>query len=79
MLALWPLWVLPLVWQLLEKWEPGLGEEPLGDNECPVPAWGSTGAGPSGMKSLEEPELRPEGSDPEDGDEGVELDLDDEP
>ena len=31
-----------------------------------------------GVESLEEPGLRPEGSDPKDGDEGVELDLDDE-
>ena len=40
---------------------------------------GSAGAGPSGVESLEYPGLRLEGFDLEDGDEGVELDLDDEP
>ena len=39
---------------------------------------GSAGAGLSGVKFLEEPVLRHEGTDPEDGDEGVELDLEDE-
>ena len=33
----------------------------------------------SGGRYLEEPGMRPEGSDLEDGDEGVELDFDDEP
>jgi len=40
---------------------------------------GSAGADLSGARCLEEPEMRPEGSDPEDGDKEVELDLDDEP
>ena len=39
----------------------------------------STGAGPSGARCLEEPKMRHEGSDPADGDEGMELDLNDEP
>ena len=39
---------------------------------------GSAGASPSGVESLEELGLRLKGFDPEDGDEGVELDLDDE-
>ena len=40
---------------------------------------GSTGAGLSGAMCLEEPGMRPEGCDPEDGDEVMELDLNDEP
>jgi len=40
---------------------------------------GFTWAGPSGVKFLREPGLRPEVSDPEDGDEGLELNLDNEP
>ena len=37
------------------------------------------GASPTSARCIEEPEMRPECSDPEDSDEGVELDLDDEP
>jgi len=38
----------------------------------------SDGVGPSGVKFLEEAGAKPEGSDPEGGDEGVDIDLDDE-
>jgi len=53
----------------LAKWKPNLGERPLGDHEfsCPLEL---LGAGPLGVESFEEPGLRPEGSNPEDGDEG---------
>ena len=38
----------------------------------------SDGAGPSGVKFLEEARAKPKGSDPDGGDEGVDIDLDDE-
>ena len=38
----------------------------------------SDGVGPSGVKFLEEAGAKPEGSDPEGGDKGVDIDLDDE-
>ena len=38
---------------------------------------GSAGAGPSSVRCLDEHGMKPEGFDPEDGDKGAELDLDD--
>ena len=40
---------------------------------------GSDGAGPSSMLFLDEVGAKPEGFDPEDGDDGVDIDLDDKP
>ena len=61
----------------------GLGGQVLGGG-LPEPRvsrarLSSDGVGPSCVKFLKKAGAKPEGSDPEGGDEGVEIDLDDEP
>ena len=71
-------WILPLVWHFLAKGSLSSGRNHSGTTNACICS-GSAGAGPSGARCLDEHGTRPEGFNPEDGDKGTELDLDDEP
>ena len=72
-----PTWWLGLAFDLVAS--VGLGRGVLWEPQVSRARLGSDGAGLSGLRFLNGAGAKTEGSDPEDGDEGVEIDLDDEP